>query len=61
MATTSSRDIILETARNIFKRFGFAKTSIGDIALAARKPGGYFLFADFRHKSEIETLNSQTC
>ncbi len=21
------------------------------------KPGGYFLFADFRHKSEIETLN----
>ena len=23
------------------------------------KPGGFFLFADFRHKSEIETLNIQ--
>ena len=23
------------------------------------KPGGFFLFADFRHKSEIEILNKQ--
>jgi AcrR family transcriptional regulator len=37
MVTTSSKEIILETARNIFRRFGFAKTSIGDIAIAALK------------------------
>jgi len=52
MATTSSRDIILETARNIFKRFGFAKTSIGDIAVAARK-GRRTIYTYFESKEDI--------
>ncbi len=52
MATTSSKDIILETARNIFKRFGFAKTSIGDIAVAARK-GRRTIYTYFENKEDI--------
>jgi AcrR family transcriptional regulator len=52
MVTTSSRDIILETARNIFKRFGFAKTSIGDIAIAARK-GRRTIYTYFESKEDI--------
>ncbi len=52
MVTTSSRDIILETARNIFKRFGFAKTSIGDIAVAARK-GRRTIYTYFESKEDI--------
>ena len=52
MVTTSSKDIILETARNIFKRFGFAKTSIGDIAIAARK-GRRTIYTYFESKEEI--------
>ena len=52
MATTSSKDIILETARNIFKRFGFAKTSIGDIAIAARK-GRRTIYTYFESKEDI--------
>ncbi|MCK4288981.1 MAG: TetR/AcrR family transcriptional regulator [Bacteroidales bacterium] len=52
MAITSSKDIILETARNIFKRFGFAKTSIGDIAVAARK-GRRTVYTYFTSKEEI--------
>ena len=52
MVTTSSRDIILDTARNIFKRFGFAKTSIGDIAVAARK-GRRTIYTYFESKEDI--------
>ena len=52
MVTTSSKDIILETARNIFKRFGFAKTSIGDIAIAARK-GRRTIYTYFENKEDI--------
>ncbi len=52
MVTTSSKDVILETARNIFKRFGFAKTSIGDIAVAARK-GRRTIYTYFESKEEI--------
>jgi len=52
MVTTSSKDIILETARNIFKRFGFAKTSIGDIAIAARK-GRRTIYTYFESKEDI--------
>ena len=52
MVTTSSRDIILETARNIFKRFGFSKTSIGDIAVAARK-GRRTIYTYFESKEDI--------
>ena len=52
MVTTSSRDIILDTARNIFKRFGFSKTSIGDIAVAARK-GRRTIYTYFESKEEI--------
>ena len=52
MAITSSKDIILETARNIFQRFGFAKTSIGDIAVAARK-GRRTVYTYFTSKEEI--------
>ncbi len=52
MATTSSKDIILETARNIFQRFGFAKTSIGDIAIAARK-GRRTIYTYFESKEDI--------
>jgi len=52
MVTTSSKDIILETARNIFKRFGFAKTSIGDIAFAARK-GRRTIYTYFENKEDI--------
>ena len=52
MVATSSKDIILETARNIFKRFGFAKTSIGDIAIAARK-GRRTIYTYFESKEEI--------
>ena len=52
MTITSSKDIILETARNIFQRFGFAKTSIGDIAVAARK-GRRTVYTYFTSKEEI--------
>ena len=52
MVTTSSRDIILDTARNIFKRFGFSKTSIGDIAVAARK-GRRTIYTYFESKEDI--------
>ena len=52
MTTTSSKDIILETARNIFQRFGFAKTSIGDIAIAARK-GRRTIYTYFESKEDI--------
>jgi AcrR family transcriptional regulator len=52
MVTTSSKDIILETARNIFKKFGFAKTSIGDIAVAARK-GRRTIYTYFESKEDI--------
>jgi len=52
MVNTSSKDIILETARKIFKRFGFAKTSIGDIAIAARK-GRRTIYTYFESKEEI--------
>ena len=52
MVTTSSKDVILETARNIFKRFGFAKTSIGDIAVAARK-GRRTIYTYFESKEDI--------
>ena len=52
MVTTSSRDIILDTARNIFKRFGFSKTSIGDIAIAARK-GRRTIYTYFESKEDI--------
>ena len=52
MVTTSSKDIILETARNIFQRFGFAKTSIGDIAIAARK-GRRTIYTYFESKEDI--------
>ena len=52
MAPTSSKDIILETARNIFKKFGFAKTSIGDIAIAARK-GRRTIYTYFESKEDI--------
>ena len=52
MVTTSSKDIILETARSIFKRFGFAKTSIGDIAIAARK-GRRTIYTYFESKEDI--------
>ena len=52
MSVASSKDIILETARNIFQRFGFAKTSIGDIANAARK-GRRTVYTYFENKEEI--------
>jgi AcrR family transcriptional regulator len=52
MAITNSKEIILETARNIFKRFGFAKTSIGDIAIAARK-GRRTIYTYFESKEDI--------
>ncbi|MCD4790475.1 MAG: TetR/AcrR family transcriptional regulator [Bacteroidales bacterium] len=52
MSIASSKDIILETARNIFQRFGFAKTSIGDIANAARK-GRRTVYTYFENKEEI--------
>ena len=52
MVTTSSKDIILDTARNIFKKFGFAKTSIGDIANAARK-GRRTIYTYFESKEDI--------
>ena len=52
MVTTSSKEIILETARNIFRRFGFAKTSIGDIAIAARK-GRRTIYTYFENKEDI--------
>ena len=52
MSVASSKDIILETARNIFQRFGFAKTSIGDIANAARK-GRRTVYTYFENKGEI--------
>ncbi len=52
MVTTSSRDVILETARYIFRKFGFAKTSIGDIAIAARK-GRRTIYTYFESKEDI--------
>ena len=52
MVTTSSRDVILETARYIFKKFGFNKTSIGDIAIAARK-GRRTIYTYFESKEDI--------
>ena len=52
MAITNSKEIILETARNIFKRFGFTKTSIGDIAIAARK-GRRTIYTYFESKEDI--------
>ena len=52
MTVISSKEIILETARNIFKRFGFTKTSIGDIANAARK-GRRTIYTYFTSKEEI--------
>ena len=52
MAITNSKEIILETARNIFNKFGFAKTSIGDIAIAARK-GRRTIYTYFESKEDI--------
>ncbi len=52
MAITNSKEIIVETARNIFNKFGFAKTSIGDIAIAARK-GRRTIYTYFESKEDI--------
>jgi len=47
-----TRDIILETARKVFERFGYSKTSMNDIARAARK-GRRTLYMYFASKEEV--------
>ncbi|MDP2237415.1 MAG: TetR/AcrR family transcriptional regulator [Bacteroidales bacterium] len=48
----NTKDLILEEARKVFERFGFNKTSMADIATAARK-GRRTLYTYFTSKEEI--------
>lgn len=50
--TMNTKDLILEEARKVFERFGFNKTSMADIATAARK-GRRTLYTYFTSKEEI--------
>lgn len=52
MDITNSREIILDCARNIFGKFGFSKTSMSDIAIAARK-GRRTIYTYFTSKEDI--------
>ena len=49
---TRIRDLILTTASNIFKRFGFKKTTMEDIASSLNKAKGS-LYYYFRNKEDI--------
>lgn len=48
----NTKDIIVEEARKVFEKFGFSKTSMADIALAARK-GRRTLYTYFTSKEEV--------
>jgi AcrR family transcriptional regulator len=48
----NTKDLILEEARKVFERFGFNKTSMADIATAARK-GRRTVYTYFTSKEEI--------
>lgn len=48
----NTKDLILEEARKVFERFGFNKTSMADIATAARK-GRRTIYTYFTSKEEV--------
>lgn len=48
----NTKEIILEEARKVFERFGFNKTSMADIAAAARK-GRRTVYTYFTSKEEV--------
>jgi AcrR family transcriptional regulator len=48
----TTKEIILEEARKVFERFGFNKTSMADIAAAARK-GRRTVYTYFTSKEEV--------
>lgn len=50
--TVTTREHILQAAGRVFERFGFHKSSMNDIAVAARK-GRRTLYTYFRSKEEI--------
>jgi AcrR family transcriptional regulator len=47
-----TRDIIVSAARRVFEKFGFSKTSMSDIAQAARK-GRRTLYMHFTSKEDV--------
>lgn len=52
------QDKVFDVVINIESSHRYSQMDIFlDEVFRVLKPGGYFLFADFRHKSEIETLN----
>jgi AcrR family transcriptional regulator len=48
----TTKDLILSEARKVFEKFGFNKTSMADIALAARK-GRRTIYSYFTSKEEV--------
>ena len=48
----TTKDLILSEARKVFEKFGFNKTSMADIALAARK-GRRTIYSYFKSKEEV--------
>lgn len=48
----NTKDTIIDEARKVFEKFGFNKTSMADIALAARK-GRRTLYTYFTNKEEV--------
>jgi AcrR family transcriptional regulator len=48
----TTKDLILSEARKVFEKFGFNKTSMTDIALAARK-GRRTIYSYFTSKEEV--------
>ena len=52
MKIKTPRDSILEVARSVFSRFGFSKTTMSDIAEAARK-GRRTIYSYFESKEDI--------
>ena len=52
MKIKTPRDSILEVARSVFSRFGFSKTTMSDIAEAARK-GRRTIYSYFKSKEDI--------
>lgn len=52
MEISTSRENILEVARNVFSRFGFTKTTMSDIADESRK-GRRTIYSYFKSKEEI--------
>ena len=52
MKINPSKERILEVARNVFSRFGFSKTTMSDIAQAAKR-GRRTIYSYFKSKEDI--------